>query len=296
MDASRDFPSDYMDPYVKFVWEYYGKDGYEIKVDCSEEINVVPGITKRNCIFTGSVVDGVNFQFKNCDGNIQNVTPIPTSQQVFDCDGGPMHPANKTILGVLAKNLGAALNIGLLPQEGSPTLCKKFFLDNAASFYQPNPLVPASIGNGPWNNHYSAFMHSYGYKVYAFAFDDVAGQDSTLHSDGAAPFTVTICDLTGTTAIDPDNDPNLYDLTFMVGSGAAGTAVNPHDGKSYSLESGPPITVNNFGSPFDLTYDTGKGPEKYKVYVALQAVEPFLGIVFNGTSPNISLSLPGVPR
>lgn len=42
---------------------------------------------------------------------------------------------------------------------------------------------------GPYYNVYSKALHSFGERVYAFAFDDAVGEDSTLHSsdDGRPP-------------------------------------------------------------------------------------------------------------
>jgi hypothetical protein len=298
-------------------------------VDCGELVgfghplaDVAGGkLTKETAVYTGWVTpDGTTFHFENAAKDKVDVT-LPHSNEVFGCDGGSMTCIPNRASSVVVRELGAALTVGLLPlptQMPNPAtgrsedvaLCKPFFTrpDVRKLFYTSSPLLPGSV-KGPYYNVYSKALHSFGERVYAFAFDDAVGEDSTLHSSDddtsvpnvSVPYVMCIGDMTGTVL--PDlRDDKRYSITLAPGWGGKGAYVTP-DGHSQPFAWPGSLTVSNVPSPFFLDYDLGEGLNHYEVTVAVRRVrcttspsKVSLGVDWHFSGLEGTIALEGAPR
>lgn len=320
---SRDFDKNYLDDYLKVIWNYY-KD-HDLKVDCSElnppkkkdeakstgEQNKATEKDKPNyTTFTGRVLNDStqSFQFINdLDPNdVCKIDMPPTSDQAFGCAGESLDAPNNTPKAVIVRGLTAAINVGLLPikSERTPVLNRQFFEDNHDNFYKDNQQGDT---DNPWYNLYSKILHSFGDKIYAFAYDDAVGQDSTLSIENKEGVFIAVklndMDMSDTEIPDPDNDDkNLYNITFTPGLNGLGSMFNPNDKETHEIPAKQATTVNNVKSPFKLTYTykiSNKQEEEvtYHVYVGLRTAYASngqaLGIGWGGSENSITMALPG---
>ncbi len=297
-NPAANFPSDYLDDYIAAIWAFYGSN--QLAIDCSQLIGVSGlNITSANSLFTGKVI-GNNFVFTNAAPTTTVSLPIPTSNDVFGCNGptntDPWTPQNSTAQGVIVTVLDAAMNTGILPlppATPAPTIMSPFVPGDLPTYYKNSAQLPSDMQSGgsnpgPWYNRYSAALHSTGDAIYAFAFDDEAGQSSTLSSvDTTSIATIAINDCTGTELPVLTND-DQYDVTFITGGGAAGSV------NGTALPAQASTLIDNLPSSFTLTYNTGSGPQNYAVNLVAGSTCPMLaGFLPSGTAPNISIELPG---
>lgn len=300
----KDFNKNYLDAYLKVIWNYYKDHG--LKVDCSE---VKDSKGNNYGTFTGKAIDGEKgpFRFFN-DMNAKEFHDInlPTSDQAFGCAGESLDAPNNTPKAVIVRGLTAAINVGLLPikSERTPVLNRQFFEDNHDNFYKDNQQGDT---DNPWYNLYSKILHSFGDKIYAFAYDDAVGQDSTLSIENKEGVFIAVklndMDMSDTEIPDPDNDDkNLYNITFTPGLNGLGSMFNPNDKETHEIPAKQATTVNNVKSPFKLTYTykiSNKQEEEvtYHVYVGLRTAYASngqaLGIGWGGSGNSITMALPG---
>ncbi|MFL6248776.1 MAG: beta-1,3-glucanase family protein, partial [Thermoanaerobaculia bacterium] len=297
-NAAANFPSDYFDDYIAAIWAFY--ESNQLSIDCSQLIGVNGlNITAANSLFTGQVSNG-NFVFTNAAPTTTVTLPLPTSNDVLGCNGpttsDPWTPQDSTAQGVIVTALDAAMNTGILPLPPStpaPILMSPFDPSELPPYYQNSPQLPADMQSGgsnpgPWYNLYSAALHSTGDAIYAFAFDDEAGQSSTLSSaDITSVATIAVNDLTGTELPVLTNDEQ-YTITFITGDGAEGSV----NGTALPAEAS--TQVGNLPSSFTLTYNTGSGNQNYTVNVATGSSCPMLpGFLPSGTGTTLTIQLPG---
>ncbi|GAA0798991.1 glycoside hydrolase family 64 protein [Spirilliplanes yamanashiensis] len=152
---SGDFDPNYLDPYIDEAWAAYG----------SEKLTVAPFKEQPDTKFYGTT-SGDTMTFT--DGSGAQVAEIqkPSTADVWGCDGNLAAP-NDLVVGPIARSLCAALHrstLGTAPVEP---------VTDAGEFYD-NELT----------NHYSKLIHEQMVdgKAYGFAFDDVAAQESLVHS------------------------------------------------------------------------------------------------------------------
>ena len=108
----------------------------------------------------------------------------------------PFSTANHSVKSVIVKNLTAAFSAGLLPADDQVVLNSAFFKAHKDSYYRDNPLIDNN--GGPWYDLYSKGIHAAIPITYAYAYDDVLGQDGTLNSqNNAEPIVVTIGNMGG---------------------------------------------------------------------------------------------------
>lgn len=297
--AAANFPDDYLDDYIDAIWTFYTEN--QLSIDCSQLIGIDGlNITSSNSLFTGQVDTSGNFVFTNASPTTTVSLPKPTSNDVFGCNGpttsDPWTPQNRTAQGVIVTALDAAMNTGILPlppANPAPTLMSPFVPANLPPYYQNSAQLPSDMQSGgsnpgPWYNAYSAVLHSTGDAIYAFAFDDEAGESSTLSSANIASVaTIAINDLTGAELPVLSND-TLYDVTFITGDGASGSV----NGTTLPQQASTP--VSNLASSFTLTYDTGTGSRDYTVNLVAMSTCPMLaGFGVSGSAPNLTITLPG---
>ncbi len=120
-----------------------------------------------------------------------------TSHNMFAPGSGELSTPNKTVRSIVVKFLTSAFSVGLLPTAKQDTFSKAWFPAHRNSFYKPNPLnPPGAQNNGPWYSLYSEAIHAaLGPSMYAFAYDDVLGQDGTLVTTNRDTVRITIGDL-----------------------------------------------------------------------------------------------------
>jgi hypothetical protein len=215
--------------YTDSLWNWYRDgNGNSISVDLSE----LPAYA-QSPIFKGKTV-GTQFVFIN-DLGMKVVLDKPTSSASwFGGSGGTFNAENKTPQAVIIRQLTAAFDVGVLPQQGDtllkfvdPGTGKKLFPGGA--YYRDNAQWP--INTGPWYDLYSKALHSLDadgtQPIYTFAYDDALGQDGTIHVDRdkvqADSLKVTLNDMVGTTV--PSFDPvgKIYtNVSLDVGGGPKG--------------------------------------------------------------------------
>ncbi|HWS39321.1 MAG TPA: beta-1,3-glucanase family protein [Actinoplanes sp.] len=164
----------YLDSYITTAWNSY----------TSRTLTVVPRVAEPNRRFFGRT-SGNNMIFTDSAGAQVLTVAKPTSANVWGCDGvfnAPNVPP--FIEPEIKRTLCTALNRGTL---GTST--QEPVLD-AAQFYR---------NSAP--NHYSRIMHANmaDGKAYGFAYDDVGGFESLVHSGDPRSAAIIISPFTGGT-------------------------------------------------------------------------------------------------
>jgi hypothetical protein len=160
-----EFDPNYLDPYIDEAWAAYaGKD-----------LTVKPFKDQPDVVFTGRS-SGDAMTFTDTSGAEVATISKPSTADVWGCDGNLVAP-NDLVVGPIARSLCAALHrstLGTAPVEPST---------DAAGFYD-NELT----------NHYSRLIHDnmVDGKAYGFAFDDVAAQESLVHSGDPEKISITL--------------------------------------------------------------------------------------------------------
>lgn len=287
--ASENFDENYLNKYIQSIWEHYITGGdNKLTIDCSE----LSG--EGNYVGQAQSETGVFRFYKEGNSAIYVDIPPLSSNDAFGCALSSGNPANGTVEAVLLKYLTAGINIGLLPAKDGAVVNTDYYESN-------KPYYPSGEGDNPNYNQYSNILHSFGEKVYAFAYDDVVGEDSTLripNGDGVYVM-VELGDLSGTAIPDPDHDdPNKYTINIVTGANGSGTLIK-QDGTKVPIPARNNTQVTDVKSPFHLEYAYPGSPSTtYKVVVAIRAAYAesgvALGVNWMGSSgTNIDMALPG---
>ena len=240
----------------------------------------------RDPIFTGKVKNGA-WVFSNSKGDTINMvdgtSKMPTSNQVFGADAsGPFFGENHTVKCIIGREMLSALNVALLPNppknvkvtingqvKTTSVLCKPYFESSVvhSKFWQPGPKLTA-LGNGPYYNVYQKTLHKIAKKIYAFAYDDALGMDSTIQvsSPENSPQTgkIIIGDLNG--LVVPKSDKNKADHWIGIGiaKGSTVSSIETFDG-TYKQLPAPPATLH-VKNEFTMKL-SGKGAGDYKINI-----------------------------
>ncbi len=159
------FDPNYLDPYINKAWGSY----------TNQTLTVVPFKEQPNTKFFGRTAGDV---MTFTDGSGKQVASFrkPSTADVWGCDGNIAAP-NDLVVGPIARSLCAALHrstLGSLPVEPSTD--------------------PATFYRGDLTNHYSKVIHEnmVDGRAYGFAFDDVAAQESLVHSGAPTKAGITL--------------------------------------------------------------------------------------------------------
>jgi glycosyl hydrolase family 64 (putative beta-1,3-glucanase) len=159
------FDPDYLGGYIDRAWAAY----------TTTNLTVKPFADQPDKVFTGRT-SGAVMTFTDPTGAQVASFTKPTSSNVWGCDGNLGAP-NDLVVGPIARSLCAALIRGTLgTQAVEPST-------DPATFYQGEPtnlyakLIHANMADG---------------KAYAFAFDDVANQESLVHSGDPTSIEITL--------------------------------------------------------------------------------------------------------
>jgi hypothetical protein len=173
------------------------------------------------------------------------------SKNFFGPGTTPFDTPNTTIRSIIVKNITAAFTVNFLPAANNDSLVKPYNKDN---FYLANPLQKAPAGSGPWYNLYTRAIHAAIPIIYAFAYDDVLGQDGTINStDTTQPAILSISDF-GNTIIPPHKDlfnvgaVELLTNTGFIKNEGTGTSTMRLTWKN------PPIPGAEFPQPKNALY------------------------------------------
>lgn len=143
--------------------------------------------------YGGSIDTNNNWNFINGNDTVVIDMDSLKSYNFFGPGTFPFDTPNKTVKSIIVKDITAAFTVNMLPAPNGDTLNKPY---NSNNFYKTNPLQNAPTNSGPWYNLYTRAMHSAVPVMYAFAYDDVLGQDGTLSGrDTTQTAVVTIGDL-----------------------------------------------------------------------------------------------------
>ena len=279
------FPSNYLDDYIASLWTYYAKQGNTITIDVTLGTNTTT--------YTGSIDTTTSLLSFSSGGGAAITFPQPTSNEVFGCAGithPQWTPANDTPQGVIVSVLTAAMNLGILPVASSVTLTADFADDDGLPTYYTNVQ-----NSTPYYNLYSALLHSTGDALYAFAFDDVAGESDLLQSsDTSTVATITLNSLEGIT-LPPLTSSETYDVTFVAGFGESGSVELAGTTYSFANPATPTapvsVTVSGLPSSFQVAYGAGS----YTINMVTQSACPFTGVVFSAVSGGTQIAWPGAP-
>ncbi len=149
------FDPNYLAGYIDKAWAAYA----------NTDLTVKPFAEQPDKVFTGRTSGDV-MNFTDAGGAQVASFTKPTTAHVWGCDGNLAAP-NDLVVGPLARSLCAALTRGTLgSQPVEPST-------DPATFYRNEPT-----------NAYAKLIHENmaDGKAYAFAFDDVANQESLVHS------------------------------------------------------------------------------------------------------------------
>jgi hypothetical protein len=157
--------STYLDDYIDEAWAAYA----------SKQLTVVPFAHEPETKFFGST-SGNELVFTDTAGKQVARFARPTTANVWDCDGALAAP-NDHVVGPISRTLCAALHRGTLGESTQEPVT------DASRFYQRD-----------LTNHYSEIVHANmkDGKAYGFAFDDVTGQESLVHSGGPVKASITL--------------------------------------------------------------------------------------------------------
>ncbi len=155
----------YLDDYIDEAWAAY----------TDKKLTVVPFAHEPETTFFGTTT-GNELVFTNTAGEQVARFAKPTTANVWDCDGALAAP-NDHVVGPISRTLCAALHRGTLGESTQEPV------DDASRFYQRD-----------LTNHYSAIVHAnmVDGRAYGFAFDDVTGQESLVHSGGPVKASITL--------------------------------------------------------------------------------------------------------
>ena len=159
------FDPDYLAPYIDEAWAAYA----------GTDLTVQPFADQPDKVFKGRTAGDV-MTFTDSTGAQAATFTKPTTANVWGCDGNLGAP-NDLVVGPIARSLCAALQRTTLgTQKVEPST-------DASTFYQ-NDLT----------NEYAKVIHEQMVdgKAYAFAFDDVANQESLVHSGDPTSIAITL--------------------------------------------------------------------------------------------------------
>ena len=159
------FPADYLNPTIDAAWSAYA----------SKDLTVRPFTAQPDLLYKGRTSGDV-MTFTDSTGARVATFNKPSSASVWGCDGNLGAP-NDQVVGPIARSLCAALQRGTLgTQDVEPSL-------DPSTFYQNQPV-----------NLYNKLVHDNmaDGKAYAFAFDDVAAQESLVHSGDPTAIGITL--------------------------------------------------------------------------------------------------------
>ncbi len=159
------FPDDYLAGFIDSAWAAY----------TGKNLTVRPFGDQPDKLFKGRTSGDV-MTFTDGTGAQVATFRKPTTVNVWGCDGNLGAP-NDLVVGPIARSLCAALQRGTLgTQDVEPST-------DPATFYQGEPV-----------NLYNKLVHDnmVDGKAYAFAFDDVANQESLVHSGDPTAIGITL--------------------------------------------------------------------------------------------------------
>ena len=159
------FPAGFLDGFIDRAWSAYQ----------SRDLTVRPFLDQPDRVFTGRTSGDV-LAFRDSTGAQVATFTKPSSADVWGCDGNLGAP-NDLVVGPIARSLCAALQRGTLgTQDVEPAT-------DPATFYRSEPA-----------NLYNKLIHEQMVdgKAYAFAFDDVANQESLVHSGDPTSIAITL--------------------------------------------------------------------------------------------------------
>ncbi len=160
-----DFPDDYLDAAIDKAWAAY----------TSTDLTVRPFADQPGRTFTGRTSGDVMTFTDGTGAQVATFTK-PTTANVWGCDGHLAAP-NDLVVGPIARSLCAALQRGTLGTQAvePSTDPSTFYRNDPVNLY--NKLVHENMVDG---------------KAYAFAFDDVAAQESLVHSGDPTSIGITL--------------------------------------------------------------------------------------------------------
>ncbi len=159
------FDPDYLAGYIDQAWAAYA----------GTDLTVKPFADQPGKVFTGRTSGDV-MTFRDATGAQVASFTKPSTANVWGCDGNLGAP-NDLVVGPIARSLCAALfrgTLGTQPVEPST---------DPSTFYRNEPV-----------NAYGKLIHAnmVDGKAYAFAFDDVAAQESLVHSGDPTAIGITL--------------------------------------------------------------------------------------------------------
>lgn len=196
-------PDDYLDEAIDEAWNAYTTD----------TLTIQPFAEDPDVEFEGAT-EGDIMTFTDADGTVVAEFERPSTVDVWGCDGNLNGLGNDALpndhtTGPIGRTLCAALHRGTLGTSDVEPVT------DASEFYQNEDAV----------NLYARALHEAmeDGRAYAFAFDDVAAQESLVHTPSPTAVTLTMQPLNGGANASAEGEA----AGALVGSGAAGAAIEP---------------------------------------------------------------------
>lgn len=200
---------------------------------------------------------------------------MPTTDDMIS-GSGALCPPNATARSIIARDLSAAMNRGLLPLPGAIVI-DDGRKDDPQGFWQSqrgNFYTRQAANARPAFNLYAKILHDLSTGgVYAFAFDDVGGADSTLVDVNADAAIVTIQDMTGT----PIPNPTARDTgTYTVNIAIPGGSAFPNQSVRFEgkVLAGGANTFTNVGSPLRLVWTVNGVDHPLSIHLRTKFITP----------------------
>lgn len=325
VNPSHAFPSDYLSnaatygfDYIDNLWSFYAIPGNTLRIDAKEiAIFFGPGPDSPSYpdyyYFSGVVNGSDQFVFTNYTNDYTWTMEKPTSCYPFFAGAGFVDSGstNNTPGAIIVRQLTSGFDVGLLPVNfamGS-FLDKSYFEANKSNYYTSNPQWGnAGADNGPFYDLYSKALHSFGFSIYTFAYDDALGQDGTLIGNVEtlqSSVTVTLPPV-DTPIPDPFADNTVYTVTIQAAGDNPVQYRNSVNGEWIDATSVPfGGIVSNQTTPFQLKLKNNRGIEDIvTLYLKYNIVVPSgtdfslsSGIVITHTTPpetHVLIQTPGL--
>ena len=195
------FDEHYLDDYIEWAWNQYQ----------DKDLVIVPFSHEPQTKFYGRTANN-RMTFKDGNGKVVAAFDKPKSIDVWACDGnlngvGNAYLPNDHTTGPISRTLAAALNRGTLGR------------------FDVEPQVDQSLyyqDQGGTANLYAKFVHEAmdNGRAYAFAFDDVGGNESLVHDQNPERVVITLQDIQVDGIVEPSEptpgDPVVVDPAPVV--------------------------------------------------------------------------------
>ncbi len=186
MGLSNAFPGNFLAKYIDECWTFYETNVLEIRDESNDALLATGQVGAGSFVFTDAKTKK-RLTWTDPNGKVWTGFPKPDSLGVFECaanqlpspsDSSQPVTAPVNVFGACGKNLGAAMNRGVLTKSKKQPFCI------GGDYYPKNVTT----------NRYAQLLHEFALdsKVYGFAYDDVCGYSNYLALDRVTELEIVV--------------------------------------------------------------------------------------------------------